>query len=144
MNEQEYDILKSAKELKKSPFTVPEGYFDTLKAEARKCTEPQYTHVSLRSRLAPYVAIAAMFLFILVLGKVFIQTNPKSNQSDTEIAISANEYEDYLVFNDLGSDIPMYYIEEGYTADNMLYDDEIIEYLIYSGVSEEYIEYNKQ
>ena len=59
MNEQEYDILQNSKELKKAPFTVPEGYFDTLKAEARKCTEPQYVHVSWRARLAPYAAIAA-------------------------------------------------------------------------------------
>lgn len=144
MNEQEYDILKSSKELKKSPFTVPEGYFDSLKAEARKCTEPQYTHVNLRTRLAPYAAIAAMFLFIFVLGKVFIQTSPKSANNKTELAASVSEYEDYLVFNDISTDLSMYYIEEDHIANNTLYDDEIIEYLIYTGVSEEYIEYNKQ
>lgn len=144
MNKKEYDILQSAKELKKTPFTIPEGYFETLKADARKCAEPQYVHINLRARLAPYAAIAAMFLFIFILGKVFIRTSP--NQSDiTETAsVFSCEYEDYLVFDDIGTDISAYYIDNGYTAESSLNNDDIIEYLIYTRVSEEYIEYSKQ
>ena len=144
MNEQEYDILQNSKELKKAPFTVPEGYFDTLKAEARKCTEPQYVHVSWRARLAPYAAIAAMFLFIFVLGKVFIQTTPGKAANTEQSPAGQSIYEDYLVFNDMGTDISAYYLEDDYTAESALSEEDIIEYLIYIGISEEYVEYNKQ
>lgn len=142
MSEQEFDILQSSKDLKKTPFTVPEGYFDTLKAEARKCCEPQYVHVNLWTRLTPYAAIAAMFLFIMVLGNVFIQREETASEiSETDTLMS--EYEDYLVYNGTDADISIYYLSEedpeSYEAD---YDD-IIEYLIYTGASEDYVEYYK-
>ena len=53
------------------------------------------------------------------------------------------EYEDYLVFNEVGADISIYYLaEEDYTME--MADEDIIEYLVYTGASESYIEYNKQ
>lgn len=144
MNEQEFDILQSSKDLKKMPFTVPENFFETMKAEARKCTEPQVIHVSLWTRLAPYTAIAAMFLFIFTLGNIFIKSNPEPAAAASEESIDIIEYEDYLVFNGVGADISMYYLaEEEYTME-MTDDEDIIEYLIYTGASESYIEYNKE
>lgn len=144
MNEHEFDILQSSKELKQMPFTVPKDFFETMKAEARKCTEPQVVHVSLWTRLAPYTAIAAMFLFIFTLGNLFLKSDPKPAAAVSEDLIEVIEYEDYLVFNEVGADISMYYLEEeGYyyeTSD----DEDIVEYLIYTGASESYIEYNKQ
>jgi hypothetical protein len=144
MNKKEYDILQSAKELKKTPFTIPEGYFDTLKAEARKCTEPQYVHVSWRARLAPYAAIAAMFLFIFVLCKVFIQTTPGKAANTEQSPAGQSIYEDYLVFNDMDTDISAYYLEDDNTAESALSEEDIMEYLIYIGATEEYIEYTNE
>ena len=144
MNEHEFDILQSSKDLKKMPFTVPENFFETMKAEARKCTEPQVIHVSLWTRLAPYTAIAAMFLFIFTLGNIFLHNSPDQATASTEDTIDVIEYEDYLVFNEVGADISIYYLAEEDYAMEMADDEDIIEYLVYTGASESYIEYNKQ
>ena len=126
------------------PFTVPENFFETMKAEARKCTEPQVIHVSLWTRLAPYTAIAAMFLFIFTLGNIFLHNSSDQATASTEDTIDVIEYEDYLVFNEVGADVSIYYLaEEGYAMEKAD-DEDIIEYLIYTGASESYIEYNKQ
>lgn len=135
----ENDILNSSKDLKSTPFKVPEGYFDQLKSEIRKNTEPRIVRMSIWTRLAPYAAIAAMFLFILTLGKLFI----KDNYSGEDISISNNigNYEDYLVFNDFSTDLSMHYLEDEPDESTILNDEDIIEYLIYIGASEQYIEY---
>lgn len=143
MNEHEFDILQSSKELKQMPFTVPKDFFETMKAEARKCTEPQVVHVSLWTRLAPYTAIAAMFLFIFTLGNLFLKSDPKPAAAVSEDLIEVIEYEDYLVFNEVGADISLYYLSEEDQAIDMTDEEDIIEYLIYTGTSESYIEYNK-
>ena len=145
MTEINKDILQNP-ELKKTPYSVPEGYFDKLKAQARTCTEPKYVPINLRSRLAPYVGIAAMFLFILVLGKVFVrpQSDVKAVTEGTEIAV-ATEYEDYLYFSDIAiADIQSQYLAETESGAGELNEEDIIEYLIYIGATEEYIEYNNE
>ena len=80
-----------------------------------------------------------MFLFILTLGKLFI----KDNYSGEDISISNNigNYEDYLVFNDFSTDLSMHYLEDEPDESTILNDEDIIEYLIYIGASEQYIEY---
>lgn len=144
MNEQEFDILQSSKDLKTMPFTVPKDFFETMRAEARKCTEPQVIHVSLWTRLAPYTAIAAMFLFIFTLGNIFLHNSSDQATASTEDTIDVIEYEDYLVFNEVGADVSIYYLAEEDYAMEKADDEDIIEYLIYTGASESYIEYNKQ
>ena len=143
MNEHEFDILQSSKELKQMPFTVPKDFFETMKAEARKCTEPQVVHIGFWSRMAPYTAIAAMFLFIFTLGSIFLQNTPKPAAAVTEDSMDISDYEDYLVFNEVAADISMYYLSEEDHAIDMTDEEDIIEYLIYTGTSESYIEYNK-
>lgn len=135
--ENEKDILQEPK-LKKMPYSIPEGYFEKMKAEARKCTEPAPGHISIWTRLAPYAGIAAMFLFILTLGKLFV------GQQDADTAGTLTEdistYEDYLVF----SDIPDVYLNEPETEEEGIADEDIIEYLIYIGATIEDIEYDNE
>ena len=140
MTEDNKDILQN-NELKKTPYSVPEGYFDKFKAQARTYTEPKYVPVNLRSRLAPYVGIAAMFLFILVLGKVFVKPTDAvpSDSAAAEISVIDEGYEDYLVF----SDLDVYLSDAGIEPDE-LSDEDIIEYLIYIGATEKYIESNNE
>ena len=142
MKEFENDILSSSKELKGMPFTVPEGYFDKLKSEARKCAKPQVVHVSPWTRLAPYAGIAAMFLFILTLGKIFVKDSP--SEESTSIAEQISSYEDYVVFNDRATDLSVYYLENEELAVSTLDEEDIIEYLMYIGATEQYIEYNNE
>ena len=140
MTEDNKDILQN-NELKKTPYSVPEGYFDKFKAQARTYTEPKYVPVNLRSRLAPYVGIAAMFLFILVLGKIFVKPTDvvTSDSAAAEISVIDEGYEDYLVF----SDMDVYLSDTGIEPDE-LSDEDIIEYLIYIGATEKYIESNNE
>lgn len=137
MTDTEKDILQEPK-LKKMPYSIPEGYFEKMKAEARKCTEPAPMHISIWTRLAPYAGIAAMFLFILTLGKLFV------GQQDADTAGTLTEdistYEDYLVF----SDMPDIYLNEPETEEEGIADEDIIEYLIYIGATVEDIEYDNE
>lgn len=136
MTENEKDILQDIK-LKKNPYSVPEGYFDALKTQARKYAEPtKIVRVNFWTRLAPYAGIAAMFLFVLVLGKVFV-----NNSQDDLTAEQTESYEDFLVFSDISSDIPMQYLAEEVGSEEVIDYEDIIEYLIYIGATEEYIEY---
>ena len=136
MTENEKDILQDIK-LKKNPYSVPEGYFDALKTQARKYAEPtKIVRVNFWTRLAPYAGIAAMFLFVLVLGKVFV-----NNSQDDLTAEQTESYEDFLVFSDISSDIPMQYLAEEVGSEESINYEDIIEYLIYIGATEEYIEY---
>ena len=136
MTENEKDILQDIK-LKKNPYSVPEGYFDALKTQARKYAEPtKIVRVNFWTRLTPYAGIAAMFLFVLVLGKVFV-----NNSQDDLTAEQTESYEDFLVFSDISSDIPMQYLAEEVGSEESINYEDIIEYLIYIGATEEYIEY---
>lgn len=138
----EDDILQNTKELKEMPFSVPDGYFDRLKSEVRECTKPQIVHVGIWTKLAPYAAIAAMFLFILTLGKLFVGQDKEHN--DASVSEDVSTYEDFLVFNDSSIDLTIHYLESESDETAYLDNDDIIEYLIYTGVSEQYIEYNKK
>ena len=135
--ENEKDILQGPK-LKKMPYSIPEGYFEKMKAEARKCTEPAPVHISIWTRLAPYAGIAAMFLFILTLGKLFV--GQKAADTAGTLTEDISTYEDYLVF----SDIPDVYLNEPDTEAEGIVDEDIIEYLIYIGATIEDIEYDNE
>lgn len=137
MMENEKDILQEPK-LKKMPYSIPEGYFEKMKAEARKCTEPAPVHISIWTRLAPYAGIAAMFLFILTLGKLFV--GQKAADTAGTLTEDISTYEDYLVF----SDIPDVYLNEPETEAEGIVDEDIIEYLIYIGATIEDIEYDNE
>lgn len=141
MTETEKDILQDIK-LKNNPYSVPEGYFDALKSQARKYAEPtKVVRVNVWTGLAPYAGIAAMFLFVLVLGKIFVK-----NGQDTD-SLSAEQietYEDFMVFSDINYEIPAQYLAEEMSAEETINDEDIIEYLIYIGATEKYIEYNNE
>lgn len=131
MTDMNKDILQNP-ELKKNPYGVPEGYFEKLKTEARRCAEPRHVPISIWNRLAPYAGIAAMFLFILLLGKTFVR--PETMQETA--AAEADTYEDYIVFSGMDSDISMQFLAEESIELN---EEDIIEYLIYIGATEAYI-----
>ena len=141
MTEKEKDILQDIK-LKNNPYSVPAGYFDALKTQARKYAEPtKVVRVNFWARLAPYAGIAAMFLFVLVLGKVFVNKDQDTSSLSAE---QVESYEDFLVFSEINSEIPVQYLAEEMRAEDEIDYEDIIEYLIYIGATEEYIEYNNE
>ena len=143
MTQMNKDILRNH-EMKKTPYSVPEGYFDNLKIKARKYAEPHQTPVNIWSRLAPYAGIAAMFLFILLLGKTFItpKNKPQMDSKAAEITVLDDGYEDYLVFSDMEA-TGLGYIDDEIDIEE-INEKDIIEYLIYIGASEKYIGSNNE
>lgn len=128
----ENDILKDMPELKQMPFAVPEGYFESFKeANARPAAGP----VSLWSRLAPYAAMAAVFVFLVTAGTFILRTSvPQYDMTE----------EDYAIFSDNLMNTLTYEYEYGdRLAEAALSDEDIINYLIYTGVTAEHIELTK-
>lgn len=127
MKANDTDILRDCHELKTMPFKTPEGYFDTFR---ESMSRPQPKVVSLWTRLAPYAAVAAVFIFLVSAG-TFILEHTTPHQEMTQ--------EDYIVF----SDNLMNIIENHYEPEQQLADADIIDYLIYSGITPEEIELSK-
>lgn len=132
MKQTDKDILKDVAELRRMPYSVPEGYFDTFRREMKK---PQTQVVSLWSRIMPYASVAAVFIFLVSAG-TFILERTAGTRDFTQ--------EDYILFSENFSLNTIYQVhEETQFADASLADEDIIEYLIYTGVSAEEIEYSK-
>lgn len=132
MKQTDKDILKDVTELRRMPYSVPEGYFDTFRREMKK---PQTQVVSLWSRIIPYASVAAVFIFLVSAG-TFILERTTDTRDFTQ--------EDYILFSENFSLNTIYQVhEETQLADASLADEDIIEYLIYTRVSAEEIEYSK-
>lgn len=134
MKPNDKDILATRSELKKLPYGVPEGYFDSFKAEMSGKFPQRASGPWKKS--APYIAAAASLALLISAGTIALG---KFRSEDTL------SQEDYILFSDNLISIDIYEEPSTYqTADAELLDEEIIEYLIYTGVSPEIIELSKQ
>lgn len=135
MKDLERDILQEAS-LKKCPYSVPEGYFESLKEKAVKYSKPAPVPVfQFKKVLMTAVSMAAMFILMVTAGTFLLEKSTPSEDLT---------HEDYIVFSDGYFDLEMYEdnMSEQY-ADASVSDEDIVEYLIYIGVSEEFIEMSK-
>lgn len=129
---QNEDILKTCAELKQMPFAVPEGYFDSFKAEN---TKARVQKVSLWNRLAPVAAMAAVFVFLAAAGTFLLEHSVRTYDMTEE---------DYVMFSDNMTNAIAYEMEFGMqTAEAEISEEDIINYLIYTGVTAEDIELSK-
>ena len=122
--------------LRKCPYSVPEGYFDSLKERAAKYAQPTPAPVFQFKRvLYTAISMAAMFILMVTAGTFFLK-GVTSAEDLTQ--------EDYMVFTDGYIDLELYDdgLSEQY-ADASISNEDIVEYLIYTGVSEELIELSK-
>ena len=128
----EKDILTDCPELKLVPFTVPDGYFETFKSEASK---PMVRKIDFRTRIAPYAAMAAVFIFMVTAGTFLLERSiPEYHMTE----------EDYIMFSDNFMTSIAYEMEYGSAiAEAELSEEDIINYLIYTGVTAEQIEFSK-
>ncbi len=123
------DILAERPELKKMPYTIPEGYFEEFRMQNRPCRRQ-----SPWKKAGPYISIAASIAVLLTGG--LILSRPNSPADDFT-------HEDFLVFSDSMTSTEYYeYAAEQY-ADAEMANDDIIDYLIYSGITVEEIEHYK-
>lgn len=132
MEKNNRDILSEKPYLKEMPYSVPEGYFEAFKANAAPY---QAKSISLAGRLVPYISMAAMFIFLLTVGTLFLQKTSSPEMMTQE---------DYLVFSGDMMNTVGYEMEYGdQIADAEIANEDIINYLIYSGVTLEEIELSK-
>lgn len=132
MMKMENDILKDCAQLKQMPFAVPEGYFESFMEEASK---PRVRKVDFRARIAPYLALAAVFIFMVTAGTFLLEKSVPSYQMTEE---------DYVMFSDNISTTIAYEMEYGsQLAEADISEEDIISYLIYTGVTAEQIELSK-
>lgn len=122
MKTQDNDILKQDGNLKEMPFSLPEGYMESLRKELKTIPQRNTKKIPIFNRIIPYVSLAAAFAMIVTIGGFILE---KTTQQDLS-------YEDYIVFSDDMTNTIFYDTEELYA--DALSDDDIIEYLIYTGV----------
>ena len=126
------DILNDCPELRQMPYSVPEGYFENFKAEA---VRPVVKRLSFWNRFAPYAAMAAVFVFLVTAGTMMLENSTPQYQMTEE---------DYMMFSDNIMTTIAYEMEYGaQLAEAEISDEDIINYLIYSGVTPEHIEFAK-
>jgi len=128
------DILE---EIGRTPYKVPEGYFQNLKdrldqipSEAGNVVQPSFWQ-----RTRPYVALAASFAAALVIGTFILR-----NTTGSEVQEASSLYEE-LYYSDL---IPITQPETVFMDseyEETLSEDDVISYLLASGASAERIQY---
>ena len=112
--DKEKDILENGR-AKENPWKVPQGYFDTLavRVQARK----QARETTLMHKVTPYLAIAASFALITIAGTSVLRLT--SGSRDAEVTTSGSYYSQ--------------------NSSSEVSEDDIINYLIYAGISAEEI-----
>ena len=130
MKEMKRDILADNPQLRKQAYIAPEGYFEEFKSQMRPYSKVQGGRME---KLVPYLSIAASFIFIVTAGTFFMQRTAFNDEFT---------HEDYLLFANSMVNVE-YYEENEHIADAAMAEEEIIEYLIYSGISAEEIELSK-
>lgn len=127
------DVLNNMHdELKKVPYNVPDGYFEELRSRLQHPEAKVAGHNSFLKAMAPYASMAAAFALIVTVGTHILKsTSPPEDMT----------FEDYLVHSD-------YMVSNGYENDinvinSEIEDEDIVDYLIYTGVTAELIELSK-
>lgn len=132
--ENEKDILRDNAGLKEMPFSAPEGYFESfarnMKPWKKEKAVTKGSHF-LTEKVLPYVSLAAMFVLLVLGGTALLQHfSPDTGLEDETLFYSELMREDspasYYSYLDSGADT--------------LTEEDIIDYLIYSGISVEAIE----
>lgn len=129
MKEMKQDILADP-QLRRQAYTAPEGYFEEFRSQMKPYRRAQHNWTE---KLVPLVSMAATFILMVTAGTFFLQRTIPSEEFTQE---------DFLVFSNDVSRMD-YYEEMDHIADAGIADEDIVEYLIYSGVSAEEIELSK-
>ena len=114
--------------MKDNLFTVPEGYFDDL--QQRLLDIPAKSAVVTPwAKVKPYMAMAAMLAAIITAGSLLFRSpaiSPAQTEGDEEMYLSANPYATYSLLAD--------------SAPESLSEDDLIQYMIQSGINIDYYE----
>ncbi len=126
------DILQSDRRLKEMPYTVPDGYFRSLETGITgNIRKKESQAAGFFGKLTPYFAAAAMFAVIATAGTFFLRTVTE----DADYT-----FEDYLIMSDGLTGMLTYTQDEAQYAEEVPDEQDIADYLIYTGVSTNVIE----
>lgn len=127
MTENNKDILRRP-ELKAAPYSLPEGYFDDLKRRVTEHAKPAETPgKGSRRILMTILSVAATFIIMVSAGTFFLsRVTPGDMYTQEDFLVFSNNITEELLYNAY--------------AEADIQEDDIIEYLIYSGESAETIE----
>lgn len=129
------DILQS-EEMKVNPFTMPEGYLESLEAslaaridaEGQESGRPVWSQV--RRILKPAVSLAAMFLLIFAIGYGALALTGTLSGSDSVAPEATAEGIALIDAGLLNSSFIDYYEDDmAYYEEPVLSEDDIFEYL---------------
>ena len=79
MKTQDNDILKQDGNLKETPFSLPEGYMESLRKELKTIPQRNTKKIPIFNRIIPYVSLAAAFAMIVTIGGFILE---KTTQQD--------------------------------------------------------------
>lgn len=123
--------VKENEMMKKDNISVPEGYFEELR---QRLSLIPAERTSVFSRVAPYFALAASFLIILVVGTVIVGKTTADSAFDDDI-------DSFIVADLIPSTDPYALFRNEVEETSSLSEEDIVNYLIESGLSVNYIEY---
>ncbi len=131
----------------RNSFSAPEGYFEDLKLRLSAIPSTGRSgfgvseETSLWTRVKPYLALAACFLIAVTVGTAILnKTTPEPDESDA--------YTEFLLSGVLPSETARdeFYLleyEDSSLLDSEISEEDIINYLIESGVSYEALAYSE-
>ena len=122
--------------MKQNPHITPEGYFEDLKSRLN-CIPQQQERVTTWQKVRPHLAMAAAFIAIVTAGTAILKS---SSKTPLDYYDDADGYEIAQLMQTSSPDLFAYY-EEEFTEESADYTEEdIINYLIDSGLTVESIE----
>ena len=131
----EKDILEK---VGKPSYKVPDGYFEELGARlGRIPSEQAVQEAGPWARFKPYLALAACFAIAFAIGTVILKRTA-TGQSPDQL------YNENIFAEMVSVSQPELYLQTLYDEEDPITDEDIINYLIESGVSAEQIEFERQ
>ena len=129
MNNEEIDI-KLPDKLKESPFSVPNGYFDSLPDRImQKCASQTVEKRTLWQITKPALSFAAGFLLLFGISKIIVNTINVDKQANKNYVsqINANAVKPIFsaeeICDDMEDEIISYLIDEHYISMIFIEDD---------------------
>jgi hypothetical protein len=92
-----------------NPFDVPDGYFESFTEIMERKITPK--KIPLYQKTMPYLYAAAMFLFIFIMGTIFVNNHlTKTPQSDYQPVIAYDEGINQMLMEEISEDAIIDYI----------------------------------
>lgn len=113
---------------------VPEDYFDSLKSRLESIPSAKVSHPGVWAGMRPYLALAASFAAIVLIGNALLRDTVKNQPADP--FYSEDSYADIISI----TNPELLYNESEFDMEE-LSDEDIINYLIESGVRTEHLAY---